>query len=116
MPENRPEFNRTNKIFDLPQANSGWGSFPSSHTSASFCGASLVHMAYGYKWAIPFYIAASTVGICRIYIDRHYIHDVIAGAMLGAKIAFSGGKWLDTFDWMPTPIQDGGIVTMTMDF
>lgn len=57
-------------------------SFPSGHTSASFSGASFLHRRYGLKYGIPAYIAATFVGWTRVESDRHYPHDVLAGALL----------------------------------
>lgn len=113
--EERPSVERTSYIFDLPKGG-GRGSFPSKHASMSFCGAALVHKAFGWKVAAPCYLLATSVGISRIYINRHYIHDVVAGAFLGAKTAFSSGKWFDSLTWVPTPLDDGGVVNYTFTF
>ena len=58
-------------------------SFPSGHTSAAFMGASFIHFRYGLKYAIPAYLAASYVGYSRVYANRHYPEDVLAGATIG---------------------------------
>ena len=113
--EERPSKERTSLIFDLPQGN-GRGSFPSKHASMSFCGAALVHRALGWKIAVPCYLLASAVGVSRVYIHRHYIHDVIAGAFLGSKIAFASGEWFNSLNWIPTPLDDGGVVNYTFTF
>jgi len=63
-------------------------SFPSGHTSASFQGASFIHKRYGIKYAILPYIGASFVAFSRVYADKHYTHDVIAGALIGAGFAW----------------------------
>ena len=59
-------------------------SFPSGHTSAAFQGASFIHYRYGLKKAIIPYIAATFVGYSRVYSEQHYLHDVVAGAIIGA--------------------------------
>jgi len=58
-------------------------SFPSSHTSFAFMGASFLQRRYGRKFAIPAYAAAVFVGYSRVAADRHYVEDVLAGAAIG---------------------------------
>lgn len=57
--------------------------FPSSHTAVSFHAAGYVHERYGWKWALPVYLAATWVGHSRIHDDRHDEQDVLAGAAIG---------------------------------
>ena len=57
--------------------------FPSGHTSAAFQGASFIHYRYGLKKAIVPYIAATFVAYSRVYSEKHYLHDVLAGAFIG---------------------------------
>jgi membrane-associated phospholipid phosphatase len=59
-------------------------SFPSGHTSAAFQGASFIHYRYGLKKAILPYMMASFVAYSRVHNKEHYIHDVAAGAFIGA--------------------------------
>ena len=56
--------------------------FPSGHTAYAFAGATLLGNRYP-KLRIPLYIGAGLVGITRIYLGRHYVSDVIAGAAVG---------------------------------
>ncbi len=58
-------------------------SFPSGHTSAAFQGASFIHLRYGWRKGIPAYAGAAFVGFSRLYADKHYVSDVVAGAALG---------------------------------
>ena len=58
-------------------------SFPSAHTSVSFQAAAFIQKRYGWKYGIFAYLAALFVGFSRIYAEKHYIEDVIAGAALG---------------------------------
>jgi len=61
-------------------------SFPSGHTANSFLGA---HVAYKeFKDTSPFlaysgYALATLVGVSRIYNNRHWVADVLAGAGIG---------------------------------
>lgn len=68
--------------------NGGDHSFPSGHTSASFQGASFIHARYGWKYAIPAYIGASFVGYSRVYANKHFTSDVLAGAVIGTLSSF----------------------------
>ena len=61
---------------------SNYMSFPSGHTSAAFSGASFIHFRYGFKYSVPLYLLASYTGYSRIYAEKHYLGDVIAGASL----------------------------------
>ena len=56
--------------------------FPSGHTAYAFAGATLLAARYP-KLRIPLYIGAGLVGLTRIYLGRHYLSDVIAGAAVG---------------------------------
>jgi membrane-associated phospholipid phosphatase len=61
----------------------GLHSFPSGHTSSSFCGASFLGIRYGPAYGIPAYTLSCLVGWSRIRSARHYPEDVIAGAAIG---------------------------------
>ena len=57
-------------------------SFPSGHTSVAFSGATFIHQRYGFNKAWPAYVVASFVGYSRVYAEKHYWEDVLAGAIL----------------------------------
>lgn len=63
-------------------------SFPSGHTSMSFAMASFLHCRYGYKFGIPAFGVATTVGVCRVLAKRHSVADVAAGAALGLAAGY----------------------------
>jgi membrane-associated phospholipid phosphatase len=58
-------------------------SFPSGHASIAFTGAEFIRKEYGWRWAAPAYVAAGFVGWSRVEAKKHYVHDVLAGAVLG---------------------------------
>ena len=58
-------------------------SFPSGHTSISFCLASNLWDHYGPGIGIPLYLAAIVTGASRMQDDRHFFSDVVAGATIG---------------------------------
>ncbi len=58
-------------------------SFPSGHTSSSFAGATFIYKRYGFKYAVVPYLAAVYTGYSRVHANKHYLHDVVAGAFIG---------------------------------
>jgi len=67
-------------------------SFPSGHTSGSFCVATVMNEIYGSKVGVPLYLIAAGVGLQRIHDNKHWLTDVIAGAALGTVIGRGFGK------------------------
>lgn len=63
-----------------------FNSFPSGHTFVSFTGAEVLRREYGtdYPWlAVAGYTVAAVIGALRVYNNRHWVGDVLAGAGLG---------------------------------
>lgn len=61
-------------------------SFPSGHTFMAFTGAEVLRREYGdrYPWiAAAGYAVAIVIGTMRLYNNRHWVGDVLAGAGLG---------------------------------
>lgn len=61
-------------------------SFPSGHTATAFMGAEMLRIEYGEHspWiAVAGYSVAAGVGFFRVYNNRHWVNDIIAGAGLG---------------------------------
>lgn len=58
-------------------------SFPSSHTAVSFAAAASLQQRQGWSAGVPAHIAAAFVGVARVEADKHYWHDVVAGAAIG---------------------------------
>ena len=92
-------------------------SFPSGHTSSSFAAAATLHKRHGWEVGIPAHLVATFVGVARVKADKHFVHDVIAGAAMGA-----GAGWLlttrknDRVQWLPWGDSKGGGVTIAMRF
>jgi membrane-associated phospholipid phosphatase len=90
-------------------------SFPSGHTSMSFAAAGTLHKRYGWKIGIPAHAVAAFVGAARVKADKHYVHDVIAGAALGEAAA-----WLitrrqsDKVQWLPWGDTRGAGVSLVV--
>jgi membrane-associated phospholipid phosphatase len=61
-------------------------SFPSGHTETAFVAAEFLYQEYKDKsiWiGIGGYSVATFVGIARVYNNRHWVSDVVAGAGIG---------------------------------
>lgn len=63
-------------------------SFPSGHTTASFAIASVIANQYrDHKWVpVTAYSIATLAGLSRIYENRHWLSDVVAGAAIGTLV------------------------------
>lgn len=70
--------------------NSSRNSYPSGHTATAFMGAELVRSEYGLGYGIAAYVVASGIGVLRIYNNRHWLNDVLAGAGIGILSARIG--------------------------
>ena len=66
----------------------GAHSFPSGHTSVAFASAAFVHRRYGLRYAAPMYVLAALTGYSRVRAHRHYVRDVVAGAVIGAGFGY----------------------------
>jgi len=77
-------------------------SFPSGHTSAAFMGAAFIDRRYGWQYAVPAYLGATYVGYSRIYADKHYGIDVVAGAAIGIMSSYYFTQTYKGFTITPT--------------
>jgi membrane-associated phospholipid phosphatase len=61
-------------------------SFPSGHTETAFVAAQFLHEEFKDKsvWiSVGGYAAATFVGVARVYNNKHWVSDVVAGAGIG---------------------------------
>jgi membrane-associated phospholipid phosphatase len=61
-------------------------SFPSGHTTTAFIAAELLHQEYGHRsvwYSIAGYGTAAVTGYLRLYNNKHWLGDVLAGAAVG---------------------------------
>jgi membrane-associated phospholipid phosphatase len=63
-------------------------SFPSGHASHAFATAGVIHGHYGPWWGILSEVVAAYVGLSRLQENKHYLSDVIGGALLGSYVAY----------------------------
>lgn len=82
-------------------------SFPSWHTSVAFQGAAFIQKRYGWGYGTPAYIGASFVGYSRVYADKHYVEDVLAGAAIGILSSYYFTTPIKAV--MVSPIASNGI-------
>lgn len=81
---------------------SNFRSFPSGHTSNAFAGAELLNQEYKHisPWyGISGYVVAVLTGGLRIYNNKHWFSDVVAGAGIGilsTHVAYRIYPWLDS--------------------
>ena len=62
-------------------------SFPSGHATTIFAFATAVACEHPWYWGVPAFALAGFVGISRMNDNKHYFHDVLAGATLGSSYA-----------------------------
>ncbi len=73
---------------------SAFNSFPSGHTTTAFAAAEFLRMEYkdvSPWYGIAGYAVAATTGVLRLYNNKHWVSDVVAGAgfgILSTKLAY----------------------------
>lgn len=92
-------------------------SFPSGHTSVSFAAAATLETRYGWKAGLPALAVASFVGLARVRADKHYVHDVVAGAAIGSVSGLLlTSRHDDRVRLTPWSAHGGGGVDVAMRF
>ncbi|HTM57612.1 MAG TPA: phosphatase PAP2 family protein [Candidatus Udaeobacter sp.] len=69
-------------------------SFPSSHAANAFALAVILSRRW-WRAAPLFFLLAALVAFARVYLNRHYPSDVVAGAALGAGLAWLAALGVD---------------------
>lgn len=72
-----------------------WQSFPSGHTVVAFSLATALSEEAGRPWVSALaYGTAGMVGWSRVYQDKHWASDVVAGAVVGTVVSRATIHWL----------------------
>jgi membrane-associated phospholipid phosphatase len=72
-----------------------WQSFPSGHTVVAFALAGAIAEEAQNPWvSAASYGTAAMVGWSRVYEDRHWASDVVAGAIVGTVVSRATVRWL----------------------
>jgi membrane-associated phospholipid phosphatase len=72
-----------------------WQSFPSGHTVVAFALAGAIAEEAQNPWVTAAsYGTAAMVGWSRVYEDRHWASDVVAGAIVGTLVSRTTVRWL----------------------
>lgn len=83
-------------------------SFPSGHAATAFSIAWVLALRWRRLFPLWFLLAA-TVAFSRMYLNRHYLSDVLAGAALGMLVAWLASRWLPLRRGLPRPRRDGPV-------
>jgi hypothetical protein len=82
-------------ISNVPRPNgSEYNSFPSGHTTTAFAAAEFLRQEYkdvSQWYGVAGYAVAATTGALRVYNNKHWVSDVVAGAgfgILSTKLAY----------------------------
>lgn len=67
--------------------------FPSSHAANAFTLAMVLARRWR-RWAPLFVTGATIIAFSRIYLNRHWLSDVVAGIALGVGMALAAERWL----------------------
>ncbi len=67
-------------------------SFPSSHAANAF-GLACALTTFRPRWRLPCLALAALIAWSRVYLDRHYLSDIVVGAAIGAVFGIWAARW-----------------------
>lgn len=82
----RPDMGLASAGIMGPSWAPGIDSFPSGHATSVFAVAT-VFASYYPRLRWPLYLLAAAIAVGRVYLERHYLSDIVAGAALGIAFA-----------------------------
>ena len=83
----------TKLSFRRQRPDGGNFGFPSAHATAAFTAAGVLTTFYGWKAGVPSYALASLVSISRVDSYKHFLSDVVMGAVLGSVIGVGTARF-----------------------
>ena len=93
--------NRTRPDGERRRSNA---SFPSSHAANAFVLAWVLARRWR-RFSVPFWLAAVAVSGSRMYLNRHFLSDVLCGAIIGVACAWWVGRLVRERTPRPVPPQ-----------
>jgi membrane-associated phospholipid phosphatase len=69
-------------------------SFPSGHTLAAFCSATVMHQPGDRAGSTLLFTSATLVWVSRIHLGAHHASDVVGGAVIGGVLGLIGRRLL----------------------
>jgi undecaprenyl-diphosphatase len=95
----------------LPVRTARTASFPSGHSLAAWCAATL--LAEDDPWAPLYYSVAAVVSVSRVHVRLHHATDVVAGSALGLALGRLGRRILPAggplMSWIGMRGPEGGL-------
>lgn len=95
-----------------PDGSGDRDSFPSGHTTAAFAVATMEAFYHPHE-AAYWYLGAGLIAESRVGLHRHYLHDVLAGAVLGygiARFELSRPQGLILSPWISSDTRSLGLL------
>jgi hypothetical protein len=100
-------------IVNRDRPKSGNYSWPSGHASSTFTLATVMYDRYGPVAGVPLMTFAGFVGYQRVQSNRHYLSDVVSGALLGIVIGHATSRNMKPqvlgMDVIPMVTPEGGV-------
>jgi hypothetical protein len=90
----RPNMEEGHLSFNPLTVEDGYGSFISGHAWSAFTVSTVLSLQIDNPWAsVGLYSLALTTPVARLYADKHWFSDVLAGSVLGYYSARSLWNW-----------------------
>ncbi len=78
----------------IPVREPKTSSFPSGHTLAAFCAATVMSQRHDGSGNALLFASASLVGLSRVHLRAHHASDVVGGAAIGTALGLIGRRLL----------------------
>jgi undecaprenyl-diphosphatase len=78
----------------IPVREPTTSSFPSGHTLAAFCAATVMSRRHDRAGNALLFTSASLIGLSRLHLRAHHASDVVGGAAIGAALGLVGRRRL----------------------